>query len=372
MSNRIGNPFGFTPGTAVPGRRETVLDPAYQGSGPPAPMAAVEPARAGLMGADQPADTGGKPDFFSNAIKLLAPIIGLMAGGKKGLAYGTQFSTGFIGEQRRQEEERKKDEQRRADEADRKKRMGLAEDEGARAAERAAREKEKFGLEKEEIDRKKIMQRIEVAEQALDFEKVEEIGVKELGVSGMGSAALDRYTDKEKQHLAALDLQKAQAQNYREPNRNPLRPIQDRLRNVTSEIIDPAGGATKTEKVYRINDDGTMSEITVRPAVRQGLEVPPPPPPPPPPAVGIPADTSTVAKPSWATPEVLERLKVKEKTGLDPNEVAYMKHEAANYPGMTEKKVKVLVDAVKASNPTATDAQAIQWVLRELEKTRSR
>src|SRR3990167_6729352 len=49
----------------------------------------------------EPAIETPKTDHFSTALKLLAPILGLIAGGKKGVAYGTQFSTGFIDVPRR-------------------------------------------------------------------------------------------------------------------------------------------------------------------------------------------------------------------------------------------------------------------------------
>ena len=118
----------------VPRRRVTELrDPAYSGTGPPAPTNTLEPARLTLADAG---DASGKHNTFSDLIKLLAPVLGLLAGGKKGLAYGTQFSVGYMGQ-----EEKQREEQARA------RKEGLAEARQAEA-ERHAKELERLAQAK--------------------------------------------------------------------------------------------------------------------------------------------------------------------------------------------------------------------------------
>ena len=120
----------------VPRRRVTELrDPAYSGTGPPAPTNTLEPARLTLADAG---DASGKHNTFSDLIKLLAPVLGLLAGGKKGLAAGTQFSVGYMGQ-----EEKQREEQARA------RKEGLAE---ARQAEANRHAKELERLAQAKID----------------------------------------------------------------------------------------------------------------------------------------------------------------------------------------------------------------------------
>src|SRR3990167_1769712 len=130
MPMRIG-----VPPLGLSRRRLSLVDPAYSGSGPPVPTDRFEDDR------NPPDPTIGSPegssktDHFSTALKLLAPLLGLMAGGKKGLAYGTQFSTGFIDEQRkiRGEQETARERQSLASDRERRtqaeeRRASLAED----------------------------------------------------------------------------------------------------------------------------------------------------------------------------------------------------------------------------------------------------
>ena len=130
MPMRIG-----VPPLGLSRRRLSLVDPAYSGSGPPVPTDTFEDDR------NPPDPTIGSPegssktDHFSTALKLLAPLLGLMAGGKKGLAYGTQFSTGFIDEQRkiRGEQETARERQSLASDRERRtqaeeRRASLAED----------------------------------------------------------------------------------------------------------------------------------------------------------------------------------------------------------------------------------------------------
>src|SRR3990167_6820410 len=73
-----------------------------------------------------------KTDHFSTALKLLAPLLGLIAGGKKGLAYGTQFSTGFIDEQRKIRGEQEATRERQSLVSERK--SAMAEEQRQKAA----------------------------------------------------------------------------------------------------------------------------------------------------------------------------------------------------------------------------------------------
>ena len=182
MPNRIGNPFGFTPGTAVPRRRETVLDPAYSGTGPPAPMATTEPVRKSM------ADEGGngKTDWLSMFIKLMPLLVGGLAGGKKGLQAGTQFGVGYMGQEEKNREGKERQRKEALAEAKQKEverhavEMERLTQAKLDAAEQASREKEEAAQAKADAKEK-----ARVAEKNADL-------LKDLKLSG--DAAGVNYT----------------------------------------------------------------------------------------------------------------------------------------------------------------------------------
>ena len=195
----------------LPRRRLSLLNQDSSDPGPPGfdvrtgLMLEAPPVPTDTFGDDrnppEPAIETPKTDHFSTALKLLAPILGLIAGGKKGLAYGTQFSTGFIDEQRRQQEEEKKDEQRRQDEADRQRRRGLLESEDTRATERAARETEKAKTDAVEKEVERKVKAYEAAKAARKWDDADRLGLEIWGVSGRGQADKgdwERALEKEK------------------------------------------------------------------------------------------------------------------------------------------------------------------------------
>ena len=106
MPMRIG-----VPPLRLPRRRLSLLNQDSSDPGPPG-----FDVRTGLMSEAPPVPTDRfeddrnppdptiqptKTDWFSMLLKLAGPALGLAFGGKKGLAYGTQFSTGFIDEERK-------------------------------------------------------------------------------------------------------------------------------------------------------------------------------------------------------------------------------------------------------------------------------
>ena len=346
----------------LPRRRLSLLNQDSSDPGPPGfdvrtgLMLEAPPVPTDTFGDDrnppEPAIETPKTDHFSTALKLLAPILGLIAGGKKGLAYGTQFSTGFIDEQRRQKEEEKKDEQRRQDEADRQRRRGLLESEDTRATERAARETEKAKTDAVEKEVERKVKAYEAAKAARKWDDADRLGLEIWGVSGRGQADKgdwERALEKEK---VEQDYKKALAQNARETVRE--KPVDPKANILTGQktTISPTGEELSEKVFFRLNADGTISPLTVR----DGLQ--PPPPPPPPPFAGSPVPAITVrdgftrqpvtSRPTaapwvWATDEVKKKLGAKELYYSQPG-------QQAPKP-FNEKAVRVLI----AKKPTWSD-----------------
>mgnify|MGYP001559821380 FL=1 len=334
-----------------------------------------------------------KTDWLSMFMKLAGPAIGLMAGGRKGLAAGTQFSTGYMGEEQKQRDRERAAQDREQAARDRAERKGLqARAESRLEADRATKA-EKEAQDKADRERAKKIDDLKAAEVAHNWDDVERLTFELYGTTGSGAAAKDAYERGQKTWETGEALKKAQIRNLDEPNRAGPK-LKDNVLQGNRAVKDLKNLTETSEPVfYELLPDGTRREIPlVQPptpgagggvivgegqGMRKGLQSPqdfvdarsqipyitpptappftaPPPAPPPSPAPPPAAPPPTVPPTQpWATREVRKQLGARDLIYNQPagapgapakpfNEKA-VRAEIAKQPTWSEERVNQAV-----------------------------